>query len=512
MGQQSVVDNKKVLKNSVFLYARMLLMMVISLYTVRIILKELGVVDYGIYNVVGSVVALFNFLTGALISVSNRFFAIEAVKHDVKSFNNCFCLNLTVFGALILISVFFLEIVGLWYVNNKMVIPDDRMFAANVVYQLSILQLFFLFIMIPYNSLVIINEKMSFFAYMGIFEAVARLGIAFLLVVGIFDRLILYAILMTVVSGLVTFLFYAYCRKHYEESRYRFYWNRGEFNKMASFVSWYFLGTISSVIRSQGLNLLINLFFNPAINAARAIAFQVEGAIKKFTDGYFTAAKPQIYKAYSNGEYKALNILILRTTIVCAFLFSVFAFPVYFNANFILSIWLETVPEKAVVFLQLAIIDALVIMISEPVCLTIIASGKQALFQVLEFVLRCLNIPVSYVLLSLGYEAEITLVICIILSAFSVIMRAYMLKRSFHDFLINNYFIVVSKLTIYTVAIYLLVSLLSSIFYNNIIYFILSSTVSLLLLTFSYYYFLIHESERRKIVAIVKGKLATLKR
>ena len=153
MTQQSVVDNKKVIKNSVFLYARMILMMVISLYTVRIILKELGVVDYGIYNVVGSVVALFNFITGALISVSNRFFAIEAVKNDKKSFNNCFCLNVTVFGLLFLVAVIFLETVGLWYVNSKMIIPEDRMLAANVVYQLSIIQLFFLFIMIPYMDI-----------------------------------------------------------------------------------------------------------------------------------------------------------------------------------------------------------------------------------------------------------------------------------------------------------------------------------------------------------------------
>ena len=511
MTQQSVVDNKKVIKNSVFLYARMILMMVISLYTVRIILKELGVVDYGIYNVVGSVVALFNFITGALISVSNRFFSIEAVKNDKKSFNNCFCLNVTVFGLLFLVAVIFLETVGLWYVNSKMIIPEDRMLAANVVYQLSIIQLFFLFIMIPYNSLVVINERMSFFAYMGIFEAIARLGIAFLLVFGIFDKLILYAILMTIVSGIVALLFYLYCRKNYDVSRYRFYWNKNEFKSMASFVSWYFLGTISSVIKSQGLNLLINLFFNPAINAARAIAFQVEGALRKLTDGYFTAAKPQLYKAYSNGEYPALNKLILRTTLVCTFLLSVMAYPLLFNTHFVLSLWLEEVPDKAVIFLQLAIVDSIVVMVSEPVCLVIIATGKQALFQVLEFILRCLNIPISYILLKMGYSAEITLVVCIALSCCSVYMRSLMLRRSFPEFSFGNYLSIVLKILFYSLVIYGITWFIYQFRFSNIFNFFATSTISVLLLIMTYYYFLLDKDDRLAFATLVKNKLRSVR-
>ena len=270
----TIINNRRIIRNTVYLYLRMFFIMAISIYTVRVVLEELGVLDFGIFNVIGSVVALCSFLTGSLTAASNRFFSREIVKNEMTSLNNIFCLNITVFVFLIVGAIILLETVGLWYVNNVMVIPQNRIFAANIVYQLSIVTLAVTFVSIPYNALIITHEHMSTYAYFGIIEALSRLAIALLLIVCQYDKLIVYAILTTIVSGLVTLLYYLYCRMHYVESKYHFYWNKAEFNEVFKFISYYFFGSISAVIKSQGLNLLINAFFPPTVNAALAIAFQ----------------------------------------------------------------------------------------------------------------------------------------------------------------------------------------------------------------------------------------------
>lgn len=422
--------------------------MVISLYAVRVVLKELGFIDYGIYNVVGSIVALCSFLTGSLTAASNRFFSREILKEDKSFLNKIFCLNITFFGFLIICSIVLLETVGLWYVNTKMMIPENRLFASNVVYQLSIFTLASTFISIPYNALIITHERMSFYAYIGIIEAISRLGIALLLIISPFDKLITYAILMTILSVFITICYYVYCRRFYEESKYRFYWNREEFSEVIKFISLYFFGAISAVFRIQGMNILINMFFSPAINASRAIATQVEGVSKRFSDGYFTAAKPQIYKSYVNKEYNGLNLLINRITLICMFLMMVIVIPVSFNAEYVLSCWLGEVPDKAVIFVQLILIDAALNVTSEPIILTILATGKQGKYQLSEFVLRCVTLPIAYVFLLRGAEPESTVVVCILLSICSVITRIYFLKRNMPQFKAYYYIVNLLKLAL----------------------------------------------------------------
>ena len=422
--------------------------MAINLYTVRVVFRELGVVDYGIFNVVGSVVALCSFLTGSLTAASNRFFSREILKQDKSFLNKSFCLNITFFGFLIICAIIILETVGLWYINEKMVIPKDRLFATNVVYQLSILTLASTFISIPYNALVITHEQMSIFAYFGIIEAVSRLCITWLLIICPFDKLIVYAILMALLSIIITMFYYAYCHKYYEESKYRFYWNRAEFSDVFKFISLYFLGSISAVIRSQGMNILINAFFSPAINSSRAIATQVEGASKRFSDGYFTAAKPQIYKSYVNREYKGLNLLINRITLICVFLMMIFVIPIFFNAEYVLFCWLGEVPDKAVIFLRLVLIDSALNVTSEPIILSILATGRQGKYQLCEFVLRCLTLPIAYVWLLWGGEPESTVVVCIVLSVCSVLSRIYFLKRNMPQFEATYYLVNLLKITL----------------------------------------------------------------
>lgn len=493
--------------NTFFLYGRMLLMMIINLYTVRLLLQGLGVDDFGIYNVVGSVVAFSSFLTSSLTAASNRFFAREFVKNDKKSFNNCFCLNVTAFGALMIVGVLLLETVGLWYVNAKMTIPADRLFAANVIFQFSIFSLVLSFVQIPYNALVIIYEKMSVFAYIGIAEAILRLLIAVIIVVSVGDRLIMFGALTFAVSIISTLIYYIYCRRNFEESRYHWYWNYSEFKEIGSFTGLYFLGSMSFIVKSQGLNLLINAFFAPAVNAARAIAVQVEGAILKFSDGYFTASKPQLYKAFSNGEYEGLNRLLMRTTVIGALATSVFSFPVVFNSELLLSTWLTTVPDKAVVFLQLIIWDSLINMISNPVILGILATGKQTLYQSLEFLFRFLTIPFSYILLANGAEPEMTVVVCVVLSIVALLMRSIILKRNFPQFDIWQYFTIVNKMALFSLAFYFGVTLIEKDTMGAWTYFFMTGALTLVVLPIAYYFLVMTRTDQKVIAHYVQKKL-----
>jgi O-antigen/teichoic acid export membrane protein len=487
-------------------------MMFVGFYTVRVTLKELGVIDLGLYNVVGSVVLLCSFLTGSLTSASNRYFSKEIVIGNESSFNRCFCLNITIFGVLIIIGIVLLETIGLWYVNYKMIIPNDRLFAANIVYQFSIITLFFTFISIPYNALVISHEQMSYYAYIGILEAIMKLLLTMSLVMFTGDKLIIYALLMCLISIASCISYVIICRRKYKESRYRFYWNYSEFKSVISFIGWNFIGTISYVVKSQGVNLLINLFFSPTINAARALAFNVEGAVRRFSDGYFTASKPQIYKLYASREYLELNTIINRTTIICFYLLVIIGMPVILNSDFLLRLWLQDIPCGTKVFMQLAIIDSVLNIASEPVILTIVATAKQKRYQVTEFILRCSILPVSYVLLSYYKIPELTFYVCIGISLISIFVRAYFLKKVFCEFLIWNYVSTIFKLLIVTccvmVSSYVIIRQIS----NDVIYLILSSITSIALLTLMYGYFVVEKKDRNLIKLFVKNKINNINR
>lgn len=508
---KSVIDNRRVMKNTVFLYLRMLFVMIISLYTVRIVLRELGVVDYGINNVVGSVVALCSFLTSSLTAVCNRYFSKEIVKGDKVSFNNCFCLNVTSFSALALLAVVLLETFGIWYLNNKMIIPEDRMLAAHIVYQISIINLCLSFISIPYNSLIISHERMSFFAYVGIFESVAKLLVAYLIVISVGDKLIYYNSLSLMVTVAVTLAYIIYCLKYFSESRYRFYWNKKEFEEIFAFVSWYFFGSISAVIKSSGLNLLINAFFSPSVNAARAIAFQVEGALRRFTDGFFTASKPQIYKAYSNNEHEGLNRMLIRTSLICTFLMAFLSLPIFLNAESVLSLWLGNVPQKSVIFLQLIIIDSILNVVTEPIILTILATGQQKIYQIIEFILRVSILPISYIFLSFGYEAEITMVVSILMSIISVYVRIIMLAGKYNEFYCKSFLKYVTKLILGYASIILISMQIQNVEMNKFMYFLLSSS-SVSLLSISLLFILLDYEDRHIMLSKIGNLFIKLKR
>lgn len=496
---ESSINNKRIARNTIFLYIRMIVVMAIGLYAVRAILNILGATDYGIFNVIGGVVGIFSFLNGTLITSTQRYFSIELAKNDMQRLNKWFSLNISTFALCIVLFLIIAETIGLWFVNTKLTIPADRMIAANVIYQFSILSFCISFFAIPYNALIIAHEKMDAFAYISIVEALLKLVIVFLLLKVPFDKLIAYGLLMFMASSGITGAYYLYCRKKFSESKYHYYWNKEEFKELLGFSGWHFMGTFSVAMRSEGINILINMFFNPAVNAARAVAFQVYSAVMRLSDSFFTAVTPQIYKSYSNNEFEGLYRLINRSTMICTLLVSILVFPLLCNTQYILNLWLHDVPEHTIAFTQLVLINSLIDSFNGPTITPALATGDIKKFQIVVASLILLNLPVSYIALKLGAEPTITMVISISISLILVFVRAYLLQ-SMINLPLKKYFFVVLKIIIVSVICF---TLMHAFMYNksdNFLSFILWSALNAIMVILLYVTIVFDKSDTKFII------------
>ena len=305
-------NNKRIAKNTLLLYIRMLFLMVVSLYTSRVVLNALGVEDFGIYNVVGGVVAMFSMLSGSLSAAITRFITYELGTGNKENLKKIFSSSVTIQIGLAVLIALLAEAVGVWFLNVKMNIPDARMVAANWVFQFSILTFAINLISVPYNASIIAHERMSAFAYISILEAIGKLAIAFLITVSPMDRLIFYSLLMCAVALLVRLVYGYYCKKHFEECTYHFLWDKELLKRMFGFAGWNFIGASSAVLRDQGGNVVINLFCGPVVNAARGIASQVNTAVHGFVSNFMTALNPQITKSYASGNRDYMMTLIFQ--------------------------------------------------------------------------------------------------------------------------------------------------------------------------------------------------------
>lgn len=428
MSNQTSDNNKRIAKNTLLLYFRMLFMMVVSLYTSRVILNALGVEDFGIYNVVGGVVAMFSVISGSLSAAISRFITYELGKGDQSKLNKIFSASVTIQLLLSLIIVALIESVGVWFLNAKMTIPAERMTAANWVLQFSIVTFVIGLISVPYNAAIIAHEKMSAFAYISILEAVCKLAIAFLIMISPMDKLLFYAILMCVVSLIVRFTYGHYCKKHFTECTYHFHWDKDILKKMFGFAGWNFIGASSAVLRDQGGNIVINLFYGPSVNAARGIASQVNSAVMGFVTNFMTALNPQITKSYASGDREYMMTLVYQGSRLSFYMLLLLSLPILVNTHYILVIWLKLVPEHAVLFVQLILIFAMSESISNPLITAMLATGKIRNYQIVVGGLQMLNLPISYICLRLGAMPESVLIVAIVISQCCLAARLYMLR------------------------------------------------------------------------------------
>lgn len=394
--------NQRIARNTVLLYFRMLLLMVVSLYTSRVVLETLGIEDYGIYNVVGGFVTMFAFLNGAMGASTMRYITYALGTGNNEELKNVFSTSIITHLIISLIVIVFAETIGLWFLINRLVIPPDQLFAAVIVFECSIFSTVLIIMSYPFYADIIAHERMSAFAYISIFEALAKLGIVYILLMSHSDRLILYAFLLLAVQVVVTGLYNIYCRRHFFESKFKINWNLKLIKEMFSFTGWNLWGGLAATLFGQGLNILLNLFFGPAVNAARGIAVQVQSSVNQFSLNFQTAINPQITKTYAAGEYSDMYSLICRSSKFTFLLLLALALPLAADINWILKIWLTEVPEYTNIFIVIMLGTTIIDGISNPLMIAVSATGKVKLYQSVVGGILLLIVPISYIVLKCG--------------------------------------------------------------------------------------------------------------
>ena len=424
MSNQTSDNNKRIAKNTLLLYVRMLFMMVIGLYTSRVILDKLGEVDFGIYNVVGGFVTMFSIISGAMTSATQRFLSFEIGKGKEGNVKGIFSTMIYIHLFLALLVLIVGEIVGVWFLNTHMNFPADRYGAANWVFQLSLLVFILNVINVPYNGALIAYEKMSAFAYFSIFDAVFKLAICYVITLTPFDKLVVYAVLMAFIQILLLLMYFAYCRLKFSECRFTGKYNKEYGKNVGSFVGWNLIGSLSGIAKEQGVNVVLNMFFGPAVNAARGIAVQVQTVCQNFCTNFQMAVNPQLTKSYAQGNLAYMHQLLVKSSKFSFFILFMITLPLMFEAKTVLTLWLGVVPEHTVNFLRLILITGILYTLSNPICTAIHATGNIKRFQIIEGTLLLLIVPIAYILLKFFHiRPEYVFLVHIVVELFTQIVR-----------------------------------------------------------------------------------------
>ena len=494
-------NNKRIAKNTLMLYFRMLITMIVSLYTSRVVLSALGVADFGLYNVVGGVVAMFGFLNGTLATGTQRFLTFQLGKNDFIELKKTFSTSIVIHGGLAILILILAETIGLWFLNNKMNIPNGRMYAAQWVYQFSIFASLISILQVPYNAALIAHERMNVYAYVSIVEVSLKLLVVYLLLILGFDKLIIYSILIFSINALVALIYRIYCTKQYTECRFSFVWDKELYKSMLSFSGWNLFGCLAVTGATEGVNILLNIFFGVVVNAARGISFQVSNAIMQFVNNFQTAVTPQIIKLYAEGNLNSLKKLLFQNSRYAFLLMFFLTMPVMFEAKIILFWWLKVVPNETVLFCRLILTQVLLYSITRPFVMAIHAIGQMKIINLTAGLTILMILPVSYLFLKLGFPSYVPFIvfICAIPIEFSI--EIYFLKKwiglSVKN-LFNETFLPLLKVVIPSL-------ILPFILYNymdeGVLRFVtLSVCVSVSILTLTY--FLCIDSDTRKSVLI----------
>lgn len=424
--------NKTIAKNTLLLYIRMVLVMGVTLYTSRIVLNALGVHDYGIYNVVGGIVTLFSIVSGSLSSAISRFITYELGLGSPERIKKIFATSLSIQIVLSLIVLVLCSTVGFWFLNQKMNIEPQRLAAANWVLLFSILTFVVNLLSIPYNAVIVAHEKMAAFAYVSIVEVALKLGVAFLILSFSSERLVVYAALLFAVAVVIRLIYGVYCTRHFPECSTGPKYDKSIYKEMSGFAGWNFIGTSSSVIRDQGNNVVLNLLFGTVVNAAYGIGMQVSNAAYSFSQNFMTALNPQITKSYALGDFAYLSTLVLRGARFSFYLLWMIAVVILLNTDYLLSLWLGSVPDYTVRFVQLFTLFVVSESISQPLITAMLATGDIRNYQIVVGGLKLLNLPVSYLLLKMGYSPYVTVVVAIVISQGMLFLRFIFLKSKIH--------------------------------------------------------------------------------
>lgn len=427
------VNNKRIAKNTLFLYLRSIIVMVVGIFTSRVVLQALGVEDYGIYNVIGGFVAMFSILSASLVNASQRFISYE-MGRERPQMSRIFSGTMSIHILLAIVVFIALESFGIWFLNTKLNISSDRMNAANWVFQCSVITFCINLISVPYRACIIAHERMDAFAYFSIYEVFAKLGIVYWLWATEFVRLIVYAFLMLAVSVTLRLLYSIYCKKHFDECKFHFVIDKPLFKKMLSFTGWNFIGSTVGILVTQGISILINMFFSVALNAARGVAEQVNAAINSFVTNFMTALNPRITKSYAANDYEYMNVLLCRGAKYASILYWFMALTFFVETDQVLHIWLVEVPPYASIFMRLTIICSIFQSLSHTLYIGMLATGNIKMYQIVMGTLYAGSFILCYVFFKIGLGPEFGYISTIIAFAVAVFVRLWLLKRMIPEF------------------------------------------------------------------------------
>lgn len=431
MDAQHAENTKRIAKNTLMLYVRMLFSMLVSLYTSRVVLDTLGVEDYGIYNVVGGLVAMFSLVSNSLSASVSRFLTFELGRGDMQRLKETFSTSVLIHIALAAVVFVLAESLGVWFLNTQMTIPADRLTAANWVFQASILSFMFGLFSVPYNASIVAHERMKTFAYIGILDVVLRLLIVLFVayVPFSYDKLIVYALLQVSVGLSLQLIYLRYCRKNFEECRLLWRFNRQCWKEMSGFAGWNFIGCTAVLLKDHGVNVLLNIFIGPIVNAARGIATSVNTAVGAFVGNFMMALNPQITKSYAADDKAFAFSLIERGSRFSFYILLFLALPILFETDFVLTVWLKHYPDHTVNFVRLILCLSLVDSLSNTLITLQLATGKIRNYQLAVGGMYLMNFPLSYACLRAGCPPESTVAVALVVAVLCLLLRLIFLHR-----------------------------------------------------------------------------------
>lgn len=500
----------RIAKNTLTLYGQMFLGMLIGLYTSRVVLNELGVEDYGLYSVVGGVVAMFGLLNTSMSGTTSRFITVALGQGSTDRLKQLFGLSLTIHILLGMLIVLLAEPIGLWFMQNKMQIPESRMDAAIWVFHCSVVTAFFHILNVPYNAMIVAHERMGIFAYFSLIDLFLRLGVVLTLPYFATDKLKLYAVLLLGIQILMQIIYWQYCFRNFHASRVGPAWDKDKFKEMSSFAGWSLFGDSSVLLFSQGINILLNVFFGPAINAARGIAVQVQSVVHRFIGSFQTAINPQLMKSYAAKDYLYMHKLIYSSSKFSFFLFLLLATPVFFEAHALLVWWLKIVPEYTVTFLRIILLISLIDCLANPLVISAKATGKIRKYQSILGTFLLMIVPISYVFLKLDFPPYTVFVVHLVVASIGHCIRVLLIKPLI-DLNGKEY---VRQVILKVLIVLFLAPILPAVFYMNLEEGIpritvvgLGTLVSICLIVWN---FGVNLNERELIVKQVKQRLSRI--
>lgn len=504
--------NSRIAKNTVLLYIRLFITVLVGLYTSRVILSVLGASDYGVYNVVGGIVAMLSFLNSAMVAASQRFLSFELGKDnhsDIKKvFSTSFYIHLTIAILVLMLA----EVIGVWFVNTQLNIPDSRMHAANWVFQSSIVIFLLTIITVPYNACVIAHEHMNVFAIVSIVEACLKLGLVLLLQYVATDKLVLYSLLMILVSFSSCSVYFIYSKIKFEECKRLVRLDKNKYKEMFSFAGWNIFGNIGSSFKEQCVSIVINIFCGTVVNAARGIATQVNTIVNSFAANIIMAINPQITKQYASGDITGSMRLVYACAKYSFFMLMLIAIPVFININYLLRVWLVEVPEFSASFLIVILLVSLIYSLTAPVTTALQATGRIKAFQIGVCLIMMIDVPAAYMLLKFGYSPVIAVIPSLLTNTLALIYRFFLIKKYIPQYNTQDYYVgvVLRCLLIFTIS-FILCYLTSKLFQEGVIRLIFASFIAIIEMCFIIYFLGLSKQEREEGKEMIYSRVHLIK-